>query len=142
MKLNRSRTSRSTCSRQAAGSAYLSLSERAGLSRRSPTQPEVRGNQTSKLPEMPDSLHGFIQTPSDPCQDRKNVTCEFRVIAFLTEDGRVFEQAEIEQRFSKTATEMGAAALIMLPPARKIAAPEGWSSFDTFRYCAAVLAAR
>ena len=90
---------------------------------------------------QPPAFHSrrSTQTSAEVFLKAKSAVTNFRVIGLLTEDGRVFEQAEIEQRFSKRATEMGAAALIMLPPTRKIAAPDGWSSFDTFRYCAAVL---
>src|SRR5204862_4281552 len=85
------------------------------------------------------SCRSIQETPAEISLRTKSAVTNFRIIAFLTEDGRSFEQAEIEERFSKTATEIGAEALIMLPPARKIAAPEDWNSHDTFRYCAAVL---
>jgi hypothetical protein len=73
-------------------------------------------------------------------REAKDVASPFRVIAVLTEDGRVFEQTEIEARFSKRAREVGGSALLLLAPVKKIAAPLGWSFYDTFHYSAAVVA--
>jgi len=60
-------------------------------------------------------------------------------VAFLTNDGRVFEQKEIEEAFRKRASEMGADALVLLSPVKSIEAPHGWNLYDTFVYEAEVV---
>ena len=86
------------------------------------------------------SCRSVQQTRSEALNEAKSTLETFRLLAFLTEDGRIFEQAEIEERFTKTAREIGGTALVLLPPAGKITAPSGWRLYDTFRYSAAVLA--
>ena len=96
--------------------------------------------QRRSRPALPHSRRLIEQTRSDALHEAKGVASPFRVIALLTEEGRVFEWAEIEAHFSRRAREIGGITLILFAPVKKIAAPLGWSFYDTFRYSAAVVA--
>src|SRR5580765_2441953 len=64
----------------------------------------------------------------------------FKELGFLTNDGRVFEQGEIEETFLERAREMGGDAVLLFPPVKSVEAPEGWRLYDTFLYEAVVVA--
>jgi len=64
----------------------------------------------------------------------------YKELGFLTNDGRVFEQKEIEETFLQRAKEMGGDAVLIFPPVKSVEAPEGWRLYDTFLYEAVVVA--
>ena len=64
----------------------------------------------------------------------------FQEIGFLTNDGRVFEQREIEAAFVERAKQMGGDAVVLQRPVKSMEAPPGWSLFDTFVFEAVVVA--
>jgi hypothetical protein len=63
----------------------------------------------------------------------------YKELALLTNDGRVFEQSEIEEIFLRRAREIGGDALVLFPPVKSIDAPRGWKLYDTFLYEAVVV---
>ena len=63
-------------------------------------------------------------------------------VGFLTNDGRVFEQHEIEEVFLRRAKEMGGDALVLHAPVKSMEAPTGWNLYDTFLFEAEVVSYR
>jgi len=75
----------------------------------------------------------------DVYRDRKPEIA-YKEVGFLTNDGRVFEQQEIEQNFVERAKQMGGDAVVIMPPVKSLEAPAGWGLFTTFVYEAVVVA--
>ena len=79
-----------------------------------------------------------VKRALDVYRDQKpNVA--YKEVGFLTNDGRVFEQNEIEATFIKRAKEMGGDGLVLLSPVKSIEAPQGWGLFDTLLFEAVVV---
>src|SRR5437868_793997 len=65
-------------------------------------------------------------------RDEQKPHLSYKQIGLLTNDGRVFEQGEIEAAFIKRARAMGGDALVLQEPVKTIEAPTGWDLYDTF----------
>src|SRR5437764_426549 len=57
----------------------------------------------------------------DVYRDRKPEIA-YKEVGFLTDDGRVFEQQEIEQNFVERAKEMRGDAVVIMPPVKNVEA--------------------
>ena len=76
----------------------------------------------------------------DVYRDCEKPPLHWKLLGFLTDGGRIFEQVDIEAGFIKKAREMGGDALVLRPPVKSVESPPGWSLYDTFLYEAAVVA--